>query len=116
LLGSDEDGPSRATTVALQPTGVEAGASGELVKGKYYPAVLRVRGLPQERNRTYEVWIRRKGSETVEPSSLFGVHKDGTGAAAIPHRIDDVAEIMVSSEPEGGSLAPTSDPVLRVAL
>jgi anti-sigma-K factor RskA len=116
LLGSGDEGGGGESTVAVQPTGVEPGAGGELVKAEDYPAVLRVTGLPQEPGRIYEVWIRRKGSEKVEPSSLFAVSEDGTGSAAIPHAIDDVAEVMVSSEPEGGSAAPTTKPVLQVKL
>jgi len=113
LLADGEGGG--ASTVAASPSGAQPGAGGEVVKDGE-TAILRVHGLKQERGREYEVWVRRKGSQEVEPASLFGVHEDGTGAAAIPGGVDDVAEVLVSSEPAGGSPAPTSDPVLSTTL
>jgi hypothetical protein len=114
LLGNGGDD---ATTVPVQGTGVQASARGELTKADHdYPAIVRVSGLKPERGRVYEVWLRREGSKKVEPSSLFAVHGDGTGSAAIPGGVDDVAEVLVSSEPEGGSPTPTTDPVLRATL
>jgi hypothetical protein len=103
--------------VAVKATGVQPGASGELTKAdRDYPAIVRVSGLKPESGRVYEVWLRDKGSDQVKPSSLFAVSSDGTGSAAIPGGLDGVAEVMVSSEPEGGSAAPTTDPVLRATL
>jgi anti-sigma-K factor RskA len=115
LIGNGAD--DGTTTVAAKATGVQPSASGDVTKADAdYPAIVRVRGLKPEAGRVYQVWLRDKGSETVRPSSLFAVRKDGTGSAAIPSGLDDVAEVMVSSEPEGGSPTPTTDPVLRATL
>jgi anti-sigma-K factor RskA len=115
VLGNGGD--EGTTTVAVRATGVQPSASGELTKAdRGYPAIVRVRGLKPESGRVYEVWLRRKGSKDVTPSSLFAVKEDGTGSAAIPGGLGGVAEVLVSSEPEGGSTAPTTDPVLRATL
>jgi anti-sigma factor RsiW len=116
LLGNDGGGGT--TTVAVRATGVQPGARGELTRAdSEYPAMVSVSGLKPQRGRVYEVWLRPKGSKNVKPSSLFAVNSDGTGSAAIPAGgLDDVAEVMVSSEPEGGSMVPTTDPVLRGTL
>jgi anti-sigma factor RsiW len=114
LIADGGDGGS-SRTVAAQPTGVQPGAGGQVV-AEDGGAIVNVSGLRQERGRVYQVWLRRDGSNQVEPSSLFGVHSDGSGAAAIPGGVDGVAEVMVSSEPARGSARPTTDPVLRITL
>ena len=70
--------------------------------------ILRVSGLPQRRNGIYEVWIARDGQ--VQPSTLFQVHRDGTGAAAIPEGLEGADQVMVTLEPPGGSAKPTRAP------
>jgi hypothetical protein len=80
-------------------------------------ALLRVKHLPPERPRhVYEVWLSRKGSSQLEPSTLFSVGADGAGAAAIPGGLEGVNEVLVSEEPAHGSTKPTSDPVMRATL
>jgi anti-sigma-K factor RskA len=117
-LRGNGGGDEGTTTVAVRATGVQPGARGELTRADAdYPAIVRVSGLKPQRGRVYEVWLRPEGSQAVKPSSLFAVKSDGTGSAAIPAGgLDDVAEVMVSSEPEGGSMTPTTDPVLRGTL
>ncbi len=116
VLGSNDSGDSGATrTVAVRGTEVQPGASGTIVR-RDDTAVLRVRGLHDPgRDRVYQVWLLRNGSDKPEPSSLFSVHRDGTGAAGIPG-LDGAEEVMVSAEPRAGSAQPTSMPVLRTRL
>jgi anti-sigma-K factor RskA len=78
-------------------------------------AILHVRGLQQPpAGHVYEVWVRR--GKRIVRSSLFTVDRAGSGAAAIPERLDGVDEVMVTREPAGGSDKPSEQPVLRVAL
>ena len=56
------------------------------------------------------MWIARDGQ--VEPSTLFQVHRDGTGAAAIPDGLEDADQVMVTLEPPGGSPQPTRAPII----
>jgi anti-sigma-K factor RskA len=108
-----EEGPM-TRTVRAQATAAEPGARATLVRYAQ-GAVLRVERLPvQRRGRVYQVWLAR--GKRVEPSSLFAVRSDGTGAAAIPSRLAGVQAVMVSQEPEGGSAQPTTKPVLVAKL
>jgi len=116
LIGDSGGGSTSAlVTVPAKPTGVDPGASGEIVKSRD-SAVIRVSGLRQRRGRVYELWLVRRGSSTPEPSSLFAVRKDGSGASGIAGGLEGVREVMVTSEPEGGSRQPTTMPVLRTKL
>ena len=76
--------------------------------------ILRVSGLPQRTDGIYEVWIARDGK--VEPSTLFQVHRDGSGAAAIPDGLDGADQVMVTLEPPGGSAKPTRAPLIVTKL
>jgi hypothetical protein len=50
------------------------------------------------------------------PASLFQVARDGTGSAGIPQGLDDATQVMVSSEPGGGSPQPTTEPLLSAMI
>jgi hypothetical protein len=76
--------------------------------------ILRVSGLPQRRNRIYEVWLAR--GEEVRPAGLFQVDRSGQGAAAIPTGLDDADQVMVSLEPASGSAQPTTDPLMTAEI
>jgi Anti-sigma-K factor rskA/Putative zinc-finger len=76
--------------------------------------VLSVSNLPQRPGRVYEVWLLKDGKPV--PSTLFQVHKDGTGAAGIPDGLDDSTRVMVTSEPSAGSTKPTQMPVLSAPV
>jgi anti-sigma-K factor RskA len=101
--GGDED----ATVVARgeAPPGATA-----IVERTGDAGILRVSGLPQHQGRIYEVWLERGGR--VEPSTLFQVHRNGSGAAAIPHGLKDADRVMVTLEPPGGSTKPSRAPVI----
>ncbi len=114
LLGND-DGPA-TSTVAVEGTEVRPTAGGRIVRSGN-AAVLRVWGLPQPgRDRVYQVWLLHKGATKPEPSSLFSVHRDGSGATGIPSGLEGVEQVMVSEEPASGSSEPTQDPVLAARL
>lgn len=80
-------------------------------------AELVVSGMPQPPlGKVYEVWLKR-GSGTPSPTdALFSVTSRGSGSVAVPGSLHGVKEVLVTSEPLGGSSHPTSNPVLRVAL
>jgi anti-sigma-K factor RskA len=105
---------TKTTTVPVASTLARAG--GAVVRsGK--SAVLQVHGLPLQRpGHVYEVWLKRKGNATVEPSTLFVVRRDGRGSAAIPGVTGDVQQLLVTLEPNGGSKKPTTKPLLKATL
>jgi anti-sigma-K factor RskA len=65
--------------------------------------------------RIYEVWLVR--GKTPRPTdALFGVSAGGSSAVGIPGDLRGVKQVLVTSEPLGGSPAPTREPVISVAL
>jgi hypothetical protein len=80
-------------------------------------AELLVSGMPQPPpGRIYEVWLRRATGPPQPTDALFGVTSRGSGAASVPDVGRGVREVLVTSEPLGGSAHPTSAPLIRVAL
>jgi anti-sigma-K factor RskA len=104
-LGSGGSDEQTVTARAKAPPGATA-----VVERTGDTGILRVSGLPQHTDGIYEVWIAR--GNKVEPSTLFQVHKDGSGAAAIPHGLEDADQVMVTLEPPGGSQKPTRAPII----
>jgi hypothetical protein len=79
-------------------------------------ATLTVRGLPAPPgDRVYQVWKLPAGQTKAQPTdALFQIRSGGTASVAIPGGVKGVDKVMVSAEPRGGSMAPTSDPVVVV--
>jgi anti-sigma-K factor RskA len=75
-------------------------------------AELNIAGMPQTTpGRVYEVWILRSGSP--QPTdALFTVSRVGDATVGVPGAIAGVKEVLVTSEPRGGSSAPTRTPVI----
>ncbi len=83
------------------------GARGELVVAR----------LPQPAaGRIYEVWLARRGRAPAPTSTLFSVTRSGAGDAAVPGDLSGVSAVLVTQEPAGGSLRPTSAPVIVTPL
>jgi anti-sigma-K factor RskA len=110
-IGKDDS--SGTSKIAATGTSVAPQTTGTLVRSGDV-GVLRVSNLPQRRDRVYEVWLVKKGKPI--PSTLFQVGKDGTGAAGIPDGLDDSTQVMVTSEPLGGSSQPTTQPLLSARI
>lgn len=72
--------------------------------------------MPQPgRGRIYEVWLVR-GKAPSPTDALFGVSSAGSSAVDIPGSLKGVKQVLVTSEPLGGSPAPTREPVIAVTL
>jgi anti-sigma-K factor RskA len=106
-------GKSGTTKIAATGTAAAPQTTGALVRTGDV-GVLRVANLPQRRGRVYEVWLVQRGRPV--PSALFQVDRRGSGAAAIPHGLDRSTQVMVSSEPAGGSEQPTTKPLLSATI
>jgi anti-sigma-K factor RskA len=83
-----------------------------LVRVRDGHAELRIAGMPQPGpGRVYEVWI--KGVGRPRPTdALFGVSSRGEASVGVPGGVAGVREILVTSEPRGGSRVPTRAPVI----
>jgi anti-sigma-K factor RskA len=66
--------------------------------------------------RVYEVWLSRGAGDAQPTSALFDVTAAGRGATAVPSDLHGIREVMVTSEPQGGSSRPTRQPLIRIAL
>jgi anti-sigma-K factor RskA len=83
-----------------------AGGHGELV-------VAHLPRLPS--SRTYEVWLLTGRRDPV-PSTLFGVSTRGTADVTVPADLRRVTRLLVTAEPRGGSLHPTTRPVIQLPV
>ena len=61
--------------------------------------------------RVYEVWTKRAGAP-APTDALFTVTGGGKATVAVPGGVSGVKEILVTSEPLGGSRVPTRTPVI----
>lgn len=76
-----------------------------------------VSGMPQPAlGKIYEVWLNRGGASPQPTDALFSVTNRGSGSVAVPDNLHGVKEVMVTSEPLGGSARPTSPPLIRIVL
>jgi hypothetical protein len=76
-----------------------------------------VSGMPQPAlGKIYEVWLNRGGPSPQPTDALFSVTKRGSASVAVPDNLRGVKEVMVTSEPLGGSARPTSSPLIRIVL
>jgi anti-sigma-K factor RskA len=63
---------------------------------------------PPPDGRVYQVW-KVKGANAPEPTdALFRPSMDGRVSVTVPGGMDDVDEVLVSTEPPGGSKRPTT--------
>jgi anti-sigma-K factor RskA len=78
--------------------------------------LLRIAGMPQARpGHVYELWVERDGRARAT-GTLFTVSSAGRAAVGVPGSLSGASAVMVTSEPLGGSAAPTSSPVIVARL
>lgn len=76
-----------------------------------------VNHLPQpQAGRIYEVWLQHAGRAPAPTKTLFSVTSAGSGAVGVPGSLSGVSAVLVTQEPAGGSLSPTSPPVIVAHL
>jgi anti-sigma-K factor RskA len=66
--------------------------------------------------RVYEVWLSRRAGSAEPTSALFDVTASGAGATYVPSTLHGVREVLVTSEPQGGSQHPTRAPLIHIPL
>ena len=114
-VSSGSSNAVRVTTAQIAAS--ERGAHGTLrvASGR---AELVLGGMRQApRGQIYEVWLSRgKGSAPAATDALFGVTRAGRALVVVPGPLLGIREVLVTHEPLGGSLHPTSAPIVRVVL
>ncbi|MBA2348132.1 MAG: anti-sigma factor [Solirubrobacterales bacterium] len=112
-IAVESTGGPETRTVVAQTTG-KAKAQLEVTGDK---ASLRVTGAPSlKEGRIYQVWFDRGDGQKRPTHTLFNVRSDGRATVAIDESVEGVAQILVTEEDSGGSLAPSSDPVISADL
>jgi anti-sigma-K factor RskA len=66
---------------------------------------------PLPANRVYELWLQ-SGARTPRPSTLFAVTSRGRADVGVPGDLHGVSRLLVTVEPRGGSLVPTTHAVI----
>lgn len=78
---------------------------------------LQVRGLPEpEPGRAYQVWVRNELATPRPANATLRPDADGVSRASLSADLSGARQVLVTSEPLGGSELPTRPPVLRVDL
>ena len=105
-VGELQDAPER--TVAAKVTGAPDAAVSLEVNGD--EGRLMARGLPAPPSgRVYQVWLKRDGHAPEPTAALFVPSRDGAATASVPGSLEDIDQVMVTDEPDGGSPQPTGD-------
>lgn len=101
LRGGDGVDSRTVEAIAAKP---DASASGTVeVRGD--SGTLSVENMPPAGDgEVYQAWLVRDGK--VEPSSVFVLSSNGSGRAAIDHGLEGAERLMITQEPEGGSITP----------
>ena len=113
IIGSN--GSSGTRTIAAAVTG-SPGTAQLSVSGGHGQLVLR--NFPQPAaGHIYEMWELRSGAKAPAPTgTLFSVSSSGTGNVGVPGGLHGISKVLVTQEPAGGSLAPTTTPVIVASL
>ena len=95
-------------------TGHSPGVTAEMVR-QGETGTLRLANLHQlPAGKVLQAWVQR-GEQVVSAKALFVPNSDGTATATIDG-MNGVSTVMVTAEPRGGSVQPTSDPIVSVAI
>jgi anti-sigma-K factor RskA len=109
-------GGSGERTVTAQVAGAAATAQAKLVVGKDGSQLV-MSDFPQPpAGRVYQVWTLRAGQSPQPTNVLWTPLADGSATVSVPGSLDGVQNVLVSTEPRGGSAAPTTMPVVNASL
>lgn len=113
VIASSGAGSSGARVIRAEVLTPKASASLRVSAGQ---AQLDVSNMPQAApGRVYQVWIKRGGAPQPT-NALFTVNNEGQADVGVPGSVSGVKEVLVTSEPRGGSPAPTRSPVIIARL
>jgi anti-sigma-K factor RskA len=114
LNGFSSGGPTTRVIQAAVANSSSLTTAEVRLQGKH--AELVVAGMaPPPSGQVYEVWVQR-GARTDATDALFVPTTNGSADVAVPGNISGVGAVMVTAEPAGGSVHPTSAPVIRASL
>lgn len=110
-VGGDSDGGGPSSTIT---TGQAPGITAEMVN-EGDSGTLRLANVdPLPDDRVLEAWVQREG-EVEAVRALFVPDRQGRASTQLPN-MDGVEAVMVTREPQGGSGAPTSAPIVTIPV
>ncbi len=112
IVGGDDGAGGQRTLAArvTDPLAATTARASLVVDGSR--AKLVVRGMPApESGRVYQVWLKRRDTVPVPAGATFMLR---SGDVAIPRAVRDGDQVLVTSEPDGGSQVPTRNPIVVV--
>jgi anti-sigma-K factor RskA len=116
LAVSGVTGGSSSRTIAARASGPAKGAQARLTMDDGR-AILTISRLPQPpAGQVYEVWLKPTGGDPQPTQSLFAPRADGSASVTVPASASHMEAVMVTAEPDGGSDAPTSPPLLTAQV
>jgi anti-sigma-K factor RskA len=110
IVGNDDGGGGQRTLAAriTDPLAATTARASLVVEGSR--AKLVVRGMPApESGRVYQVWLKHAGARPVPAGATFMLR---SGDVTIPRSVRGGDRVLVTSEPNGGSPAPTRPPIV----
>jgi anti-sigma-K factor RskA len=63
----------------------------------------------------YQVWLKRPGKDPEPTSVLWSTRGDGSAEVAVPGSLEGVEAVLVTVEPAGGSVRPSTPPMITAA-
>ena len=108
-IGFALHGGAQTKTVALATT--VRGASAELVRSGDQTEVRVSNMPPPPRGRVYQVWVKQPGRPPA-PDAVFTVDREGRGSVGVRGDVEGAEAVLVTDEPQGGSPAPTRQPLV----
>jgi anti-sigma-K factor RskA len=78
---------------------------------------LSVRNMPPPPSgKVYQVWLKRPAQDPTPTTALFRVDSRGSADVEVQRgKLKGVEAVLVTAEPDGGSMKPTSNPVIAVS-
>jgi len=104
---------SSATTVPAQARFASAPAARANLEVRDGRARLKVSEMPPPpAGKVYEVWLKPPAGAPAPTDALFSPTRDGSASVDVPGQVSSGDQVLVTAEPDGGSSAPTSEPVI----
>jgi anti-sigma-K factor RskA len=113
LIGHGRPG---TRTVELAGTGAARGAQMRLVLDDGHVSMTAAHLPAPPRGRVYMVWLKPHGGALRPTSVLFVPRADGTATVALPAATEQMDQVVVNTEPPGGSPRPTTAPVMTARI
>ena len=111
-IGTRDSGGGGKTTTVI--TGHSPGVTAQMVS-QGESGTLHLANLHQlPPDKVLQAWVEREG-RVESARTLFVPNQDGTASATIDD-MDGVSTVMVTTEPRGGSVQPTSAPIVSVSV